>query len=136
MVSFINKEIEDQNKLAAAGEILDKLWNPNYAPSNTVDARVEFWKSEYKKLAYAGVEKMRELGYCVEPAEKMIAAAEYKENKILGKPPTKTPEQMIEDATRAFVKNYFRVGNASECLELYVKSSIKQALIAAGIIKD
>lgn len=53
---------------------------------NTVDAHVEFWKAEYKSLARAGVERMAEFGYQVDPAEKMIEAAEYREKMILGKP--------------------------------------------------
>lgn len=44
-----------------------------------------FWKDEYKSLARAGVERLAEYGVEVDPAEKMIEAAEYREKKFLDK---------------------------------------------------
>lgn len=41
-----------------------------------------FWKAEYCSLARAGVEEMAEMGVEVDPAEKMIEAAEYRESKL------------------------------------------------------
>lgn len=68
---------------------------------NTVDAHVEFWKAEYKSLARAGVERMAEFGYQVDPAEKMIEAAEYREKMILGKPREPKREISKQDTTEA-----------------------------------
>lgn len=44
---------------------------------------MRFWKKEYESLAESGVEMLAEHGIIVDPATKMIEAAEYREKKFL-----------------------------------------------------
>lgn len=54
---------------------------PNLSAEQPVDSAA-FWRAEYCSLARAAVEKMAELGVEVDPAEKMIEAAEYRQSKL------------------------------------------------------
>lgn len=67
------------------------LWRIRTQPHNhatIMGDRATFWKAEYCSLARAGVEKMAELGIEVDPAEKMIEAAEYRESRTKHPSPT------------------------------------------------
>lgn len=44
---------------------------------------VDFWETEYRLLAVAGVERMADLGIICDPASIMIAAANYRLSKTI-----------------------------------------------------
>jgi hypothetical protein len=55
-----------------------------YAPKLTEETeKARFWYHEYTHLARAGVERLAEYGHIVDPAEKLIEAAKYREGKTL-----------------------------------------------------
>lgn len=48
-----------------------------------VEVERDFWRDEYKRLAEAGVERLRDYGVEADPASKMVDAAEYRLKKTL-----------------------------------------------------
>lgn len=52
----------------------------------TLKIKADFWENEYESITNKAVDVMADLGHVVDPAEKMIEAANYRLNKKLNKP--------------------------------------------------
>lgn len=84
--SEIDRHLAEIDRLRVDREAeMEGLWRiieGHLAEIDRLKRQVEFWSNEYKRLAEAGVERLRDFGVECDPASVMVEAAQYRLSKI------------------------------------------------------